>query len=85
MGGLLLATSTTALTIAPTFAPASTAMLANSSIQPTGFLTAQGIAAQTTVSSAHQPGVENDLSPLAEASSGIVIWDTPESYPWSRS
>jgi hypothetical protein len=47
-------------------------------------LTANSIASRSAISAAHQVGVENDLSPLAEAPEGIAIWESPDSLSFAR-
>jgi hypothetical protein len=47
-------------------------------------LTAGSIASRSALSSAHQVGVENDLSPLAQAPEGIVMWESPDSFAFPR-
>jgi hypothetical protein len=82
--GPLLVASTSPSNGTPGPATAPIAVGGESSIEPASVLSAQAIAARSALSSSHQVGVENDLSPLAEAPEGIAVWDTADPFARPR-
>jgi hypothetical protein len=64
--------------------PAAIAVGGGASIDSAAFLSAQAIAARSALSSSHQAGVENDLSPLAQAPEGITTWDAVDPFARPR-
>jgi hypothetical protein len=66
--------------ISTTLTPTPGVASASSSTDQSGALAAQSIASRTAISSVHQVGVENDLSPLAEAPEGIAVWESADPF-----
>jgi hypothetical protein len=74
-------TSPAAASIAP-FSNGAAAAAITESLQASNQLSAEqsaaAIAARSALSTSHRMGVENDLSPLAEAPEGLASWDTSD-------